>query len=154
MHSVTNFLFPGCFEGTKVLLRRVHTKGGVISESFSIWLKSTKIGAKFLSWALYTWKKMLRSDLAYCFWGLSQIEKLSKIKQPLILPNQSILWGICRITQLPKQQNNSFILFLRCIALNSKLIWCLHDSLHDSLHYEHFFTKVVNISLFGFRRHP
>ena len=42
MRSVTNFLFPGCFEGTKVLLRRVHTKGGVISESFSIWLKSPK----------------------------------------------------------------------------------------------------------------
>ena len=32
-------------------------KGRLISESFSLWLKSPKIGAKSLSWALYTTEK-------------------------------------------------------------------------------------------------
>ena len=87
MRSVTNFLFPGCFEGTKVLLRRVHTKGGVISETLSIWQKCPKIGAKSLPWALYTQEKcsgewfgtfFLRFEPKWkSLWDLATFEKIS-----------------------------------------------------------------------------
>ena len=53
---------------------------------FLFWLKSPKIGAKSLFWALSSKKKMLRRvDLAPLFLDLSQREKLSEIKPPLAI---------------------------------------------------------------------
>ena len=65
------------------------TKGGLISESFSLWVKSPKIGANSLSWAssLYV-DSALKSDLAPIFGDLSLSDKLSVIKPPL----ESSLW--------------------------------------------------------------
>ena len=61
---------------------------GVISETFSLWLKSPKKGAKSLFWALSTKRENAQdSDLEYCFGDLSQFEKLSEIK--LLLPIHS-----------------------------------------------------------------
>ena len=40
-----------------MLLQGGQTKGGLISESLSLWLMSSKMGAKSLPWALSTWKE-------------------------------------------------------------------------------------------------
>ena len=60
-------------------------KGGLIAETFLLWLKSPKIGAKSLSWASSFWEHSAQDrDLANFFWNLSQIERLSEIyKTPL-----------------------------------------------------------------------
>ena len=55
-------------------------KGGLISESFLLWLKSPKIGAKSLSWAVSTKEKMLRRVI----WQLFG-EILAKVKKFLRL---------------------------------------------------------------------
>ena len=57
---------------------------GLISEYFSLWLKSQKKGAKFLYCALSTKRKYAHdSDLAILFGDLSQSEKLFVIKPHL-----------------------------------------------------------------------
>ena len=59
-------------------------KGSLISESFSLWLKSQKKMPNH-STALSTWRKdPQESDLALFFWVLSQSEKLPEIKPPLV----------------------------------------------------------------------
>ena len=59
-------------------------KGGLISESFSLWLKSLKMGDKSLPWASFLLvDSAQRSDLAPIFEDLSQSEKLFEIKPPL-----------------------------------------------------------------------
>ena len=60
-------------------------RGGLISVSFSFWLKSPNNGVKSLSWALCTTKEKVLSELAPLFGDLSQNEKLSEIKPPLVL---------------------------------------------------------------------
>ena len=63
---------------------RLTTKGGLISETFSLWFKSEIIGVKSLFWAQSTKREDSHdSDLAPFFWDLSQSEKLSEIKPPL-----------------------------------------------------------------------
>ena len=59
-------------------------KGGIISKSFPLWLKSPKMGAKSLSCTSFS-ESVQCSDLAPIFRDLSLSEKLSKIKPPLIL---------------------------------------------------------------------
>ena len=60
-------------------------KGGLISESFSLWLKSPKMGTKLQPWGLSTKREDAQDlDLAPIFGDLSQNEKLSDIKPPLV----------------------------------------------------------------------
>ena len=59
------------------------SKGGLISESFSIWLKSPNMFAKSHPSALSTYREDAQeSDLTPIFGYLSQSEKLSQIKPP------------------------------------------------------------------------
>ena len=70
-------LFPKL---TKIDIR----KGGVISESFSLWLKSAKLGAKSRPWASSLYADSAQGcGLAPIIGDLSQSEKLSEIKPPL-----------------------------------------------------------------------
>ena len=61
-------------------------KGGLISESFLLWLKISKKGAKSLSWLSEYYpskEKILRRVIWHLFfWDLSQSEQLSEIKPP------------------------------------------------------------------------
>ena len=55
-------------------------KGGLISESFSVWIKSYKKGAKSLSWASSLYVDIDQdSDLAPFLGDLSQSKNLSHI---------------------------------------------------------------------------
>ena len=63
----------------------IYTKGGLISESFSFWLKSPKMGAKSRSWASSLFVDSPQGcSLVPIFGDLSQSEKLSEIKPPLL----------------------------------------------------------------------
>ena len=64
----------------------VTSKGSLISERFSFWLKSPKKSAKSLPWALSTRREDAQGrDLALIFGDLNQIEKKSEIKPPLVI---------------------------------------------------------------------
>ena len=61
------------------------TKGGLIWESFSLWLKSPKKEPNLYPEHLLLMWIMLKIMIWYlCFWDLSPSEKLSKIKPPLL----------------------------------------------------------------------
>ena len=62
----------------------IKDKGGLISESLSVWLKSPKMDAKSLPWALLV-DSAQGMDLAPIFGDLSKSEKLSDIKPPLVI---------------------------------------------------------------------
>ena len=71
-------LFPLCNEIPCI------SKSGLMSESFSLWLKSQKKGVKSQPWALSTKREDAQCcELAFLFLDLSQNEKLSEIKLPL-----------------------------------------------------------------------
>ena len=59
---------------------------GLISESFSLFLKSPKQGAKSLAWALYTWRILTMRVIWHLFFyvDLSQSEELTDFKRSLI----------------------------------------------------------------------
>ena len=59
-------------------------KGDLISEFFSLWLKSSKKGAKSLSWVLSTQREDVYDIELALFLDLSQNEKLSEIRPPLV----------------------------------------------------------------------
>ena len=61
------------------------SKGGLISESFSLWLTSPNKAAKSLSWALCTKRESAQEcNLATMYWYLSQCKKkLPDINPPL-----------------------------------------------------------------------
>ena len=66
-------LLPKLFE---IIARQYLHKGGLISDCFSFWLKSPKMGAKSRPWAMSIFS-LEPWDLAPIFWNLSQSEKLS-----------------------------------------------------------------------------
>ena len=67
---------------TPLKVAEFNAKGGLISESFSLWLKSPKKGAKNILSTTHKLKK-LRIVIRY-FFGENQTEKLFEIKPPLL----------------------------------------------------------------------
>ena len=59
------------------------SKGGLISESFSLWLKSPNLSAKSCPWSLFTYRNE-GSVIGTHFGDLSKSEKVSEIKPPLV----------------------------------------------------------------------
>ena len=108
------------------ILKVSYSKGGLISESFSLWLKSPKTGAKSLSWELLTKREDAQDKkCSVSFFGdLSQSEKRSEIKPPLVvlgctLGKMQLSYGHKKYHYFPVQ--------------NANLIFGMHQPLKVSL---------------------
>ena len=75
--KICNIFSLFCWNYTTFNCTILILKGGLISESFLLWIKSQKIVTKSVTWALSTLIDVLESDLASIFGDLSQREKLS-----------------------------------------------------------------------------
>ena len=92
-------------------------KGGLISESFSVCIKSYKVGAKLLSSASSLYVDIAQdSDLAPFLEDLRQSKNLSHIKPPLVdLPlNSTSLFKLYRMKIFKWSENKSIFLWNEC----------------------------------------
>ena len=68
----------------EISINSVWLKGGLISESFSLWLKSPNKGAKSLMNTFFFVQSAQENDLTPYLGDLSQWERLSEIKLALV----------------------------------------------------------------------
>ena len=72
------------FDSSRLLLHTYIAKGGLFSETFSLWLKSPNKGAKSLMNTFFFVQSAQENDLTPYLGDLSQWERLSEIKLALL----------------------------------------------------------------------
>ena len=74
---------PIFVQNTTLVITQKISKGGLISESLSLWLHLPKKCAKSLFWALFSYRKDTQDSICHIFYGdWSQREEFSEIKPP------------------------------------------------------------------------